>query len=618
MQVLKQTAIKLYEHFKPSHDNLTRTIGFVGAVLVVPTANAVIPRFFLQEDNHNSPRDNLISNLAAVAVVNVLSGTQDALTQLLSRSLMQAIRKKNIELLTDDTNFLLHADIKDIVALQYAVVGVGTSDFALHSVMMFITLPMYVASSIITCANIATATNSLTTSGVILGFTAITAVAMYASFNSYFFCKTSNQKTENSLVAKVAFIEEHRSAVALMGAASKIKDSLIEELNEINVTIPRLTLSCLAYTFVINASSAIGGQFLGGYYKYTDANATAINTMIMSLLVSLQNILITTTYSYDYIKLNLEQLEALDKAYKKCHSDKNSYNNLSTVFSGNAGDKITLSDFTVYKPSSEAFEERQLTPMFYKLNLHLLKNKVYKLSANSGLGKTTFLKAITNNWQYTEGSIELPISTKDEIYFIPQHSFIPPGTLLEILTYPLSPTKFLESQGIKSVKHKNYTSLLQHGSIEEGMTVADISSSIQVKDYAYMPLLSGELQIANHEIHDSILIKKIRDLFTKIGITTIKEHELESKSINWSERLSGGEKQKINIVRALLANPSFLIMDEATSALDEHSRQVVYSLIKEYIARLDNYIIIYTDHGTTDFADVVLTLKGQILECHDI
>lgn len=50
---------------------------------------------------------------------------------------------------------------------------------------------------------------------------------------------------------------------------------------------------------------------------------------------------------------------------------------------------------------------------------------------------------------------------------------------------------------------------------------------------------------------------------------------------NWSHVLSGGEKQRVAVVRAILRKPVWLLLDEATSAMDEDSEADIYRLLRE-------------------------------------
>lgn len=46
-------------------------------------------------------------------------------------------------------------------------------------------------------------------------------------------------------------------------------------------------------------------------------------------------------------------------------------------------------------------------------------------------------------------------------------------------------------------------------------------------------------------------------------------------------RLSGGEKQRVSIARAILKDPAIMIFDEATSALDSHTEKEIQSALRE-------------------------------------
>lgn len=81
-------------------------------------------------------------------------------------------------------------------------------------------------------------------------------------------------------------------------------------------------------------------------------------------------------------------------------------------------------------------------------------------------------------------------------------------------------------------------------------------------------------------------------------------------------KLSGGEKQRISIARALLRQPRLLIFDEATSALDSLTEEDITQTIREISATREQLTILIAHRlSTVMHADVIFVLeKGKISE----
>jgi ATP-binding cassette subfamily B protein len=101
---------------------------------------------------------------------------------------------------------------------------------------------------------------------------------------------------------------------------------------------------------------------------------------------------------------------------------------------------------------------------------------------------------------------------------------------------------------------------------------------------------------------DSLLARADRGLDTVIGESGIK--------------VSGGEKQRLSIARALLRRPRLLVFDEATSSLDSLTEEEVGETIRDVAAGQDVITILIAHRlSTIMHADRILVLeRGRIVE----
>lgn len=192
------------------------------------------------------------------------------------------------------------------------------------------------------------------------------------------------------------------------------------------------------------------------------------------------------------------------------------------------------------------------TPILQQINFSVRPGKFRLITGPSGCGKSTLLKIIASLLSPTEGHI------------------------------------FFEDNDITALAPEEYRQ--------------------QVSYCVQTPALFGET------VYDNLIFpwqirnkapepeKFIADL-ARFGLS----EDTLTKSVN---ELSGGEKQRVSLIRNLQFLPKVLLLDEVTSALDESNKRNVNEIIHRY-AKEENIAVLWVTHdaGEIAHADEVITLQ---------
>ncbi|EMN1409347.1 iron efflux ABC transporter ATP-binding subunit FetA [Enterobacter chuandaensis] len=192
------------------------------------------------------------------------------------------------------------------------------------------------------------------------------------------------------------------------------------------------------------------------------------------------------------------------------------------------------------------------------------------------------------------------------------------NTILQHVGFNLSPGEFKLITGPsgcgKSTLLKIVASLLSptEGTILfEGQDIASLSPESYRQQVSYCvqtPTLFGDTVFDNLIFPWQIRNKTpepekfINDL-ARFGLAK----ETLTKSVS---ELSGGEKQRVSLIRNLQFLPKVLLLDEITSALDDANKRNVNEIIHRY-AREQNIAVLWVTHDSNEIthADDVITLQ---------
>jgi putative ABC transport system ATP-binding protein len=88
----------------------------------------------------------------------------------------------------------------------------------------------------------------------------------------------------------------------------------------------------------------------------------------------------------------------------------------------------------------------------------------------------------------------------------------------------------------------------------------------------------------------------------------------ESKFLNLSNQLSGGQMQRVAIARALINNPAIIFADEPTGNLDTKTSHIVMEAFQELHKKGHTIVLITHEAEIAAFADRVITIRDGVIE----
>ena len=91
--------------------------------------------------------------------------------------------------------------------------------------------------------------------------------------------------------------------------------------------------------------------------------------------------------------------------------------------------------------------------------------------------------------------------------------------------------------------------------------------------------------------------------------------KMEDKIMNFPKELSGGEQQRVALIRALINNPKIILADEPTGNLDKDNERMVFEILRQEANNGKCVVVVSHNPKIIHYADVVLYLNnGELYE----
>ncbi|HEY0029313.1 MAG TPA: ABC transporter ATP-binding protein [Bacteroidia bacterium] len=215
-----------------------------------------------------------------------------------------------------------------------------------------------------------------------------------------------------------------------------------------------------------------------------------------------------------------------------------------------------------YRNVSFAYRENEVGWVLNNINLKIQKGKTIALVGQSGSGKTTLADMLPRFYDTTSGEI------------------------------------LIDGVSLKQAKIKDVRSLM-------GIVTQE---SILFNDTVYNNIAFGIENATQEKVTEAAKIANAHDFIMQMP------DGYQTNIGDRGSKMSGGQRQRMSIARAVLKNPPILILDEATSALDTESERLVQDALNKLMKNRTSVVIAHRLSTIQHADEIIVMQKGLIIE----
>ena len=189
------------------------------------------------------------------------------------------------------------------------------------------------------------------------------------------------------------------------------------------------------------------------------------------------------------------------------------------------------------------FDNSKKINVLKKINYNFKKGKIYSLMGPSGSGKSTLLNILSLIDRPSSGSV----------------------------VFENKQINFNNQKDNDTLRSKKIGIIYQQDNLLPDFTALE-------------NIYLASLAAGNSK---NLSINKAKDLLKKVGLSNRSDH--------YPSELSGGEKQRVSIARAVVNDPQILLADEPTGSLDNNTAKIIFEILKKQLN--SNRLIIFATHN---------------------